>query len=489
MGQVGDNKYYTKYGREDVGVTINKEQHPAASLAYRKQNVWDCLGDTDKKRVFALSDEYTQFLNVAKTEREVIAETVRRLNNAGFRPLAEVNELRPGDRVYMVNRQKSLVAAVIGENHLEQGLHIIGAHVDSPRLDLKPVPVFETDEMVFFKTHYYGGIKKYQWLSIPLALHGTIIKGNGEPVTVQIGENPGEPVFTITDLLPHLAKDQMEKKLGEAVPGESLNILVGGIPLPDKELKERFKLAILSYLNQMGGVVEEDLLSAELELVPAWPARDVGLDRCFIGAYGQDDRVCAYTALQALLDTARPQRTAFLLLADKEEIGSSGNTGMESVFFIDAARELAARCMVNYNELVLRRILANSFALSADVNAGGDPNFSEVFEKMNTAHLGCGLVVTKYTGSRGKSSSSDAHAEVVAQIRQLFNQTGVIWQTGELGKVDQGGGGTIAYLLAAQGMDVLDCGVALLGMHSPFEVASKADIFMAYKGYQAFFAK
>ncbi|MDF9407762.1 MAG: putative M18 family aminopeptidase 1 [Pelotomaculum sp. PtaB.Bin013] len=470
-------------------MTASKDQHPATKLAYRRQNGWDRLSEAEKVKVMAFTSDYKKFLNAAKTEREVIGEAIRHLNNIGFRPLDGMVELKAGDRIYAVNRHKALIAAVVGKRQLEYGLNVIGAHADSPRLDLKPLPVFEDGDMVFFKTHYYGGIKKYQWLSVPLALHGIIIKANGDAVQVLIGEKPGEPVFTIPDLLPHLAKDQMDKKMADAVPGENLNILVGGIPLPDSELKRRFKLAILDYMHREYNVIEEDLISAELELVPAWPAVDIGFDRSFVGGYGQDDRVCVYTALRALAETTVPERTALVLLSDKEEIGSNGNTGMESVFFTNTVREITARCVSNYNELTFRRVLVNSFALSADVNAGFDPNYGEVSEKMNTARLGAGVVLTKYTGSKGKYESNDAHAEVVALVRRLFNEAGVIWQTGELGKVDQGGGGTIAHLLAGHGMDVLDCGVALLGMHSPFEVTSKADVYMAYKGYKAFLSR
>jgi len=467
-------------------LTASKEQHPASKLAYRRQNAWDCLAGEERVRAMAFADDYKKFLNAAKTEREVIGESLRYLKNIGFRPLDNAAKLKPGDRFYAVNRHKALIAGVIGKVPMEYGLNVIGAHVDSPRLDLKPMPVFEEENMVFFKTHYYGGIKKYQWLSVPLALHGIIVKASGDSVQVSIGERPGDPVFTIPDLLPHLAKDQMEKKMADAVPGENLNILVGGIPLLGSEIKERFKLAILEYLNREYAVIEEDLISAELELVPAWPAVDIGLDRSFVGGYGQDDRVCVYTALRALSETYEPERTALVLLIDKEEIGSSGNTGMEAVFFTNTVREITARCVSKYSELTARRVLTNSRALSADVNVGLDPNYGDVIEKANTARLGAGVVLTKYTGSKGKYASNDAHAEVVAQVRRLFNDAGVIWQTGELGKVDQGGGGTIAHLLASHGMDVLDCGVALLGMHSPFEVASKADVFMAYKGCKTF---
>ncbi len=461
-------------------------KHPASVLAYRRQNSWDRMKENDKKLALSICDDYKMFLSAFKTEREVAAAAQGILENAGFLGLESLNQLKPGDRVYTINRCKAVVAAVVGEKSFEEGWNIIGAHIDSPRLDLKPQPLYEEEGLALLKTHYYGGIKKYQWLSVPLSLHGVVIKSDGTAVNLVIGEKPGEPVFTVSDLLPHLAKDQMNKKMADAVPGESLNVLAGGIPLSDEEVKDRFKLAVLVYLNKHFGVIEEDFISAEIELVPAWPAMDIGFDHSFIGGYGQDDRVCAYTSLRALAEIGVPKRTTLVVLADKEETGSSGNTGMESVFFTNAVAEILSRCAPVYCELLLRRVLAASRALSADVNVALDPNYGEVVEKMNTARLGGGLVLTKYTGSRGKYSTSDAHAEMVAYMRRICNDAGVVWQTGELGKVDQGGGGTIAHLMAAHGMDVLDCGVALLGMHSPFEVASKADIYMAFKGYKAF---
>lgn len=464
----------------------NKEQHPAAKLAYRRQNAWDRMSGDERSAAMAFCEEYKKFLGSAKTEREAVAAAQAYLAGAGFRPLEETAALRPGDKVYTINRRKTLIAAIIGKNPAAHGFNIIGSHLDSPRLDLKPQPLYEEDGFALLKTHYYGGIKKYQWLSVPLSLHGVVIKGDGTALSVVIGEKPGDPVFTVSDLLPHLAKDQMDKKMADAVPGESLNVLAGGIPVGTEDLKDRFRLAVLERLNKLYGIVEEDFISAEIELVPAWMPGDVGLDGSFVGGYGQDDRVCAYTSLRALAETGVPERTALLVLADKEEIGSTGNTGMESSFFINVTAEILSRCVAGYNELALRRALSFSRALSADVNAGLDPNYGDVYEKSNSARLGGGVVLTKYTGSRGKYATSDAHAEVVADIRRLFNRAGVVWQTGELGKVDQGGGGTIAHIMAAHNMDVLDCGVALLGMHSTFEVASKADIYMAYKGYKAF---
>ena len=467
-------------------MTDNKEQHPAAKLAYSRKNAWDVMSDSEKGAASAFCEEYKKFLGAAKTEREGVEAARDFLAGAGFRHLEESTALRPGERVYTVNRHKTLIAAIIGRNPAADGFNIIGAHLDSPRLDLKPQPLYEADGFALLKTHYYGGIKKYQWLSVPLAMHGVVVKGDGSAVSVVIGEKPGEPVFTVSDLLPHLAKDQMDKKMADAVPGESLNVLVGGIPVGGEDLKDRFKLAVLERLHQMYGIVEEDLISAEIEMVPAGMPRDVGLDGSFVGGYGQDDRVCSYACLRALAEMTVPERTVLIVLADKEEIGSAGNTGMNSSFFVNAIAEIVSRCDPGSNELVLRRALSHSRALSADVNAGLDPNYGDVYEKTNAARLGGGVVLTKYTGSRGKSSSSDAHAEVMAAVRCLFNSAGVVWQTGELGKVDQGGGGTIAHIMAAHGMDVLDCGVALLGMHSTFEVASKVDIYMTYKGYKAF---
>lgn len=468
-------------------IEINKS-HPSSRLAYERKNAWDFLSAGQSQEAFAFAEEYKLFLNDAKTEREAAAAAARYAAASGFRPLADCEKLVPGDRVFAVNRGKSVVLAVAGGESPDKGFNVIGAHIDSPRLDLKPQPLYEDEGLVLLKTHYYGGIKKYQWLTVPLALHGVIVKADGSTVPVTIGERPGDPVFTITDLLPHLAKEQLEKKLSDAFAGENLNILTGGIPLADKEAKERFKLALLELLNRDYAIIEEDLISAELEAVPVWPARDVGLDRSLVGGYGQDDRACAFTALRAIGDVAAPGRTSVVLLADKEEIGSIGNTGMQSAFFTNTVAEILYRLSGGFSELALRRALAASMALSADVNAGLDPNFPDVAEKMNAARIGGGLVLTKYTGSKGKYTANDAHAEIMALARRIFDSAGIVWQTGELGKVDQGGGGTIAHLLAEYGMDVLDCGIALLSMHSPFEVSSKADLYMAFKGYRAFLA-
>ncbi|MEW6423598.1 MAG: aminopeptidase [Bacillota bacterium] len=451
------------------------------------EHVWERLDEEGRRAALAFNERYREFLSVAKTERETVNFLVEHARGSGFAPLQNFGRLQAGDRVFLTGRGKIMAMAVIGSEPLEKGLNIIGAHVDAPRLDLKPKPLYEEAGLALLKTHYYGGIKKYQWVAIPLALHGVVVKGDGRVISLVIGEKEHEPVFTIADLLPHLAKDQMERKMSEAVTGEALNILVGGFPVTGREGKERVKRAVLEHLAQNYGIGEEDFVSAELEAVPAWPARDIGFDRSMIGGYGQDDRSSVFTALEAIREQEDVRRTAVALFADKEEIGSAGNTGMQSVFMVNFVAEIAARCLPEYSDLALRRILNNSRAISADVTAGLNPSYQDVMDKHNAPLLGHGVVLTKYTGARGKSGANDAHPEFVAFVRGLFDREGVIWQTGELGKVDQGGGGTIAYLMAQHGMDVLDCGVPLLGMHSPFEVASKLDIYMAYKGFRAFF--
>ena len=450
------------------------------------KHVWDRLEEEERRAALAFNERYREFLSVAKTERETVNFIAEKARDHGFAPLQNFARLKANDRVFLIGRGKITALAVIGSDPLEKGLNIIGAHVDSPRLDLKPKPLYEEAGLALLKTHYYGGIKKYQWVAIPLALHGVVVKGDGQVIPIVIGERSDDPVFTVTDLLPHLAKDQMEKKMSEGITGEALNILVGGLPVADREVKERVKKAVLEHLARNYGVTEEDFVSAELEAVPAWPARDVGFDRSLVGGYGQDDRSSVYPALAAILEQSDLSRTAVALFADKEEIGSAGNTGMQSVFLVNFVAEIAGRCLPQYSDLALRRILNNSRAISADVTGGLDPSYPDVMDKHNAPLLGHGVVITKYTGGRGKSGANDAHPEFVAFVRGLFDREGVAWQTGELGKVDQGGGGTIAYLLAQHGMDVLDCGVPLLGMHSPFEIASKVDIYMAYKGFKAF---
>jgi aspartyl aminopeptidase len=379
---------------------------------------------------------------------------------------------------------------ILGEKPIEKGIKIIASHIDSPRLDLKQNPLYEDVDLALLKTHYYGGIKKYQWVSRPLSLHGKIIKKDGSELDLSLGEKETEPIFTIVDLLPHLAhKAQYEKKLEDAVIGEKLNILAGSIPFPDKDTKDRIKLQVLKYLNDNFGLIEEDFVSAELELVPSEKARDIGWDRSLIGSYGQDDRSCAYTSMRAAGDLKNPKETVLVLFLDKEEIGSEGNTGAKSRFLEAVVADLLSFEGVTADDGAVRRTLMNSRAISADVNGALDPDYQDVHEKRNAAKLGYGICITKFTGSRGKSGSSDASAEYVGWLRDVFNRNSIVWQTGELGKVDEGGGGTIAKYLASYGMDIVDCGVALLGMHSPFEVSSKADIYMTYKGYRVFLSE
>jgi len=462
-------------------------------LKYEVKNGWEKISEQERKKVFEFCDEYKRFLDLAKTERESVAEAKKLAEQHGFKPLNDYTKsgkhLSAGDKVYIDNRDKAILLAVIGSKSIENGVNMVGAHVDAPRIDLKQNPVYEDSGMVLLKTHYYGGIKKYQWTSLPLALHGVVIKKDGSKIDIIIGEEENDPIFCITDLLPHLAQDQMQKKLGEAITGEGLNILLGSIPYQDDKVSEKIKLNILNIFNEKYGITEEDFISAELEIVPSFKARDIGIDRSMIGAYGQDDRVCAYTALRAILDIEHPEKTAVCLLTDKEEIGSMGNTGAQSRFFEDTLAELCQLTLGQYSDIMLRRALSNSKSLSADVSAAVDPNYEGVQDKRNAPYVNKGIAITKYTGSRGKSGASDAHAEFVGQIRMLFNSNDVVWQSGELGKVDQGGGGTIAQFVANLGMDVLDCGVPLLSMHAPLEISAKLDVYMAYKAYRVFYEK
>lgn len=459
-------------------------------LLYKRQNIWEKVDEEYIKKAFDFCEDYKSFLNTSKTEREFAANTEKLAVAAGFRKLDDLissnTRLKPGDKVYHINRKKSAVLAVVGNKPLSEGANILGSHIDAPRLDLKQNPLYEDTQMAFFKTHYYGGIKKYQWLTIPLAIHGVVVKGDGTTVEIVVGEDEDDPVFSITDLLPHLAREQMQKKMSEAVTGEGLNLLLGSIPFNDEKVKEKVKLNILSILNKRYGIVEEDFQSAELEIVPAQEARDVGFDKSMIGGYGQDDRVCAYPALRALLDIDVPERTAVCLLTDKEEIGSMGNTGAQSNLLEDFLANVIALTEDPYSDLKVRSCLSRSKMLSADVNAAVDPNYESVYEKRNATYLGHGIVLQKYTGARGKYDASDASAEFVGEVRKLFNDNGIIWQTGELGKVDEGGGGTIAQYAANLGIDVLDCGIAVLSMHSPFEITSKIDIYMTYNAYKVF---
>lgn len=460
---------------------------------FKSKNAWLEMDEVEVEEIFDFNREYGEFLNNNKTEREFVKSSVKLLEEAGFQNMNGMSYLKKGDRVYKVNRDRAIIAAVIGEKPLDEGLRIVGAHLDSPRIDLKPNPLYEDAELVYFNTHYYGGIKKYQWVSIPLAIHGIVVKDDGTIVEINIGEEENDPVFYISDLLPHLGRDQMEKKMSEGITGEQLNLVIGSIPVNQKEEedkeKEKTKKAILGFLSDKYRISGEDLVSADLQIVPAFKSRDVGFDRGLLAAYGHDDRVCSFTALKALLEVDNPLYTAMALLVDKEEIGSMGNTGMQSRFFENTVAEMVNLYYDSYSDYTVRKVIENSAALSGDVNAAYDPNFSDVYAKNNSSYLGKGVVLTKYTGARGKSSSSEASAEFVARIRSIFNEAGVIWQIGELGKVDKGGGGTIAQFLANYNMDVLDCGPAVMSMHAPYEVVSKVDVYQTYLGYNVFFEK
>ena len=453
------------------------------SILNKKESGWKNLSNDEMSKILDFSAGYIKFLNCSKTEREANKNIILELQKNGFKDINSVDSLKPLDKVYFNNRGKSVFAAVVGNERVENGLNIVGAHIDSPRLDLKPNPVYEDSKLALFKTHYYGGIKKYQWTTIPLAIHGVIVKATGEKVYVNIGEDDNDPIFTITDLLPHLAQKQYEKKLSEAVEGESLNLLIGSIPNDEKE--EPIKKNILKLLNEKYGINEIDFYSSEIEIVPAFKARSLGFDNSMVASYGQDDRVCAFTSLRAILNVNNPKKTAVCILADKEEIGSMGNTGMESHVFDTFVAELLNKKAENRPNQ-LDKVFCNSKMLSADVDAGLDPIYAHVSEKNNASFLGHGIGLNKYTGARGKSGASDANAEYVAQIRAMLEKNEIPYQIGELGKVDIGGGGTIAYILANKGIDVIDCGVPVLSMHSPYEVTSKYDIYQAYRTYEAF---
>lgn len=464
----------------------SKEIDKLKTLIEKKQPlIWDVLDNKEKPLVFDFCEKYKAFLTEVKTEREAVSFIIRHAELNGFSHID--NGLNDHGKYYKVYKNKSVALWVRGTDDIHQGLKIIGSHMDSPRLDLKQNPLYEEMDLALMKTHYYGGIKKYHWLARPLAIHGVVMLKNGTSLPIVMGENDSDPVFCISDLLPHLAKAQATKKLSEAFEGEKLNILVGSLPIGDSKVKERFKLAILKILNDQYGMTEEDFVSSEIEVVPSGPARDIGLDRSLIGAYGQDDRACVFTSLEALFGTDKPKQNAVCLFFDKEEIGSEGNTGAKSRFFEDFVSDILEIEGIQSNERTLRKILFNSLMLSGDVNAGIEPDYQDVHEKRNAAKLGYGVCVTKFTGTAGKSGSSDASAEYMSIIRSTFNDNNIVWQTGELGKIDQGGGGTISKFLAIYGMDIIDCGPALLSMHSPFEISSKADIYMTYKAYKAFY--
>lgn len=458
-------------------------------MNYKKENGWNCIDS--REAVFDFSEGYKKFLDGAKTEREFVTEGIKLVEKNGFVNAEKKDKLTVGDKAYYVNRGKNLVLAIIGKEDIENGINYVVSHVDSPRLDLKGNPLYEDLDLAYMKTHYYGGIKKYQWASLPLALHGVVVLASGEKVEITIGEKDEDPVFTIPDVLPHLsAKIQGDRKTGEVIKGEELQIIVGSIPssIEDKDVKEKIKYTVLEILNRDYGMIEEDFISAELELVPAGRCRDLGFDRSMIGGYGQDDRICGYTSMMAIIDLKEiPERTAVCFLADKEEIGSTGSTGLKSDYINYVTGDMIYKLKGNFNEMMLRKTLWNSNAMSSDVNAGIDPIFRSVHDAQNAAKIGYGVVVTKYTGARGKSGTNDADAEYVGKIRKMLNDAKVNWQIGELGKVDEGGGGTVAMYLAHLGINTIDIGPALLAMHSPFEVSSKLDVYETYRAYKVFF--
>lgn len=452
------------------------------NILNKKTSGWLNLNVEEKNKIFDFSDGYIKFLNECKTERESSKFIINKLENNGFKDINNIDKLSVGDKVYMSNRGKSVYAAIIGKTNVTNGINLVGSHIDSPRLDLKPNPLYEDAKLALFKTHYYGGIKKYQWTTIPLAIHGVVIKPDGTKVEIVIGEDDNDPIFTITDILPHLAQEQYEKKIGKAIEGEDLNILIGSIPNEEDKLKE----SIMNLINEKYGINEIDFYSSELEVVPAFKARHLGFDKSMVAAYGQDDRVCSYAALEALLKASVSDKTMVAIFSDKEEIGSVGNTGMCSEMFDLFINEILNKKEENIPG-ALNKTYCNSIMLSADVGAGVDPNYQSASEKNNASYIGYGVELNKYTGSRGKSGASDANAEFVAKVRKIFESNNVKYQVSELGKVDLGGGGTIAYILANKGMDVIDCGVPVISMHSPYEVTSKYDIYSAYEAYKAFF--
>lgn len=466
-------------------MTLEKKKQ----LEKKYEYAWNKYSKEDLEKVFELNDRYIDFMSKCKTERECINEFITLAEKAGYRNLEDIirenGSIKAGDKVYANNMGKTLAMFIIGSEELQNGMSILGAHVDSPRLDLKQNPLYEDTDLALLDTHYYGGIKKYQWVTLPLAIHGVMVKKDGTVVNVVIGEDVNDPVVGISDLLVHLSADQLQKKLAKGIEGEDLNILVGSMPIENKEAKSRVKQNILKILNEKYDIDEEDFVSAELEVVPAGPARHYGLDKSMVMAYGHDDRVCSFTSFEAMLKIDNPSKTCVTLLVDKEEVGSIGATGMHSRFFENTVAEVMNLCG-DYSELKVRRALSNSKMLSSDVSAAYDPNYPSVMEKRNCAYFGKGIVFNKYTGARGKSGCNDANPEYIAQIRAMMEKHNVSWQTAELGKVDQGGGGTIAYILAEYGMEVIDCGVAVQNMHAPWEVVSKADVYETMRGYHAF---
>ncbi len=464
---------------------MNKKRQTKKNKLLRKlQPAWDQYTGRDKKDALAFSDAFRSFLNGVKTEREAVTWILKQAKKHGYK---DAGSKQPS-KAFLINRDKSIALYAVGKKPVSEGIRIVISHIDSPRLDLKPNPLYEDAELALLRTHYYGGIKKYQWTAIPLSLHGVIVKENGEKISISLGDDPDDPVFSIADLLPHLSrKEQSQKKVPEAIEGEKLTLIAGSFPYPDKEdEKERVKQNVMHILNKQYGITEDDFISAEIEVVPALRARDVGWDRSLIGGYGQDDRICGFASLMAILDAKKFEHSALVIFADKEEIGSVGATGAQSDFLIDCVRAIIASKKKKSSYDMIRNVLLKSKALSGDVNAAINPNYQNVLEKNNAAQLGYGVVLTKYTGARGKYGTNDASAEFVGEIRRLFNVNKVVWQTGELGKVDEGGGGTVSEFIARHGVETVDCGTALLGMHSPFEICSKADLYETYKAYKAF---
>ncbi|GHV88863.1 putative M18 family aminopeptidase 1 [Spirochaetia bacterium] len=485
---------------EGKGESKTEGQLLSEKLFVNKKNIWDSLG-SEEEGVYRFAEDYKKFLDAGKTERECITAILEALNGAGFQDISDLRSadrrsadpgpLVPGDRVYQNNRDKSLVCAVIGKQPVSAGVNIIGAHVDSPRIDLKGNPLYEDTEFAFLDTHYYGGIKTYQWTTIPLALHGVVIREDGRKIEICVGEDDKDPIFTITDLLPHLAREQMQKKASEFVGGEDLNVLAGSRPFQDAKAKDKVKLNLLNILHEQYGMVEQDFAGAELELVPAFKSRDLGFDRSMIGGYGHDDRCCVYATLRAALDMAAagspPEKTIVAIFTDKEETGSAGNTGAQSRLFENFIAFLVSGTAGSFSEILLRQTLGASCMLSGDVNSAFDPNFDGVYDRKNSSFFGKGIGLSKHTGSGGKFNGSEANAEFCGRVQGIFNRNKVQWQYGDLGKVDKGGGGTIAKYVANLGLEVLDCGIPVLSMHSPFEVISKIDLYTTYQGYGAFF--
>lgn len=460
----------------------SKAEELKEKLFYVPKHASEVISQSETDKADEFCEEYKNFLNKAKTEREAVIYVLDKAKKNGYVEFDRDKKYQAGDKVYYNNRGKSVILAVIGKKSLKEGIRLSAAHIDSPRLDMKQNPLYEDSDIAYFKTHYYGGIKKYQWTAIPLSLHGVVVKKDGTKAQVNVGEDDGDPKFVVTDLLPHLAAEQMKRTLADGIRGEELNIVIGSRPFKDDEASEKVKLNVMNILFEKYGITESDFLSAELEAVPAFKATDIGFDRSMIGSYGHDDRVCAYPAAEAIFNIENPDYTAVTVLTDKEEIGSDGNTGLNSSYFKYFVADLANMQGVNYHT-----VLSNTQCLSADVNAAFDPTFADVSEKKNASYVNKGVVITKYTGSRGKAGTSDASAEYMGKIRSMLDGENIVWQSGELGKVDAGGGGTVAMYLAALDIDVVDLGVPVLSMHAPFEVVAKLDVYMAYRAFKAFF--